>query len=290
MRGRMSDAPSYAPPVKLDDVMLGGTVAEVVQSRAPGFERGEIVTGYYGWQDYAIARPGDGRLFKVDRSLAPISTAVGVLGMPGHTAYFGLLRIGQPKPGETVVVSAAAGAVGSTVGQIAKIMGCRAVGIAGGPAKCAWVKDDLGLDACVDYKSPTFAADLKAACPRGIDVYFENVGGDVLQAVLPLLNDGSRVPICGFISGYNVAVRNTTPFEVLAAHPKKPAHRFLLVVEWDAELPAATKQLGAWIKEGKLSYRETVVEGLENAPQAFLGLFRGENFGKMLVKLAEPST
>jgi len=286
----MSEGPSYAPPIKLGELMIGGTVSEVLESRAPGYERGEIVTGYYGWQDYAIARSGDGRLYKVDRSLGPISTAVGVLGMPGHTAYFGLLRIGQPKAGETVVVSAAAGAVGSAVGQVAKIHGCHVVGIAGGAAKCAWVKDELGFDACVDYKSPTFASDLKAACPKGIDVYFENVGGDVLQAVAPLLNDGSRVPICGFISGYNeAAAKGTTPFEVLAAHPKKPIHRFLLVVEWNAELPAATVQLGAWLKQGKLKYRETVTEGLENAPQAFLGLFRGQNFGKMLVKIAEPS-
>jgi NADPH-dependent curcumin reductase CurA len=290
MRGRMNEGPSYAPPVALGEVMVGGTVSEVVESRATGFKVGDIVTGYHGWQEYALAHGEEKRLYKVDPSLAPISTAVGVLGMPGHTAYFGLLRVGKPKPGETVVVSAASGAVGSVVGQLAKIHGCRAVGIAGGADKCAYVKDALGFDACIDYKGGRLAEDLKAACPAGIDVYFENVGGPVLDAVAPLLNDGARVPICGFISGYNATAPVKTPFEVLGKHPKKPEHRFLLVNEWIAEFPDATRKLGALVKQGRLKYRETVTEGIENAPKAFLGLFSGQNFGKQLVKVAEPST
>lgn len=288
MRGRMNDARSYAKPVGVGEVMVGGTVCEVVESHAPAFAVGDVVVGYTGWQDYAVARGDAPRFYKVDATLAPISTALGVLGMPGHTAYFGLLRVGQPKPGETVVVSAAAGAVGSAVGQIAKLHGCRAVGIAGGPDKCAIVRDEFGLDACVDYKTPTFAADLRAACPRGVDVYFENVGGAVLDAVAPLLNDGARVPVCGFISGYNATGPVRTPFEVLAAHPKKPVHRFFLVSEWMNEVPDAVRQLGAWLREGKLRYRETIVDGLENAPKAFRGLFEGRNVGKMLVRVAEP--
>jgi hypothetical protein len=289
MRGRMNDAKSYAKPVEVGDVMVGGTVSEVLESHAPSFARGDIVVGYTGWQAYAVARGDTPRFYKVDPTLAPVSTALGVLGMPGHTAYFGLLRVGQPKPGETVVVSAAAGAVGSAVGQIAKIQGCRAVGIAGGAAKCGLVREAFGFDACVDYKASTFAADLRAACPRGVDVYFENVGGDVLDAVAPLLNDGARVPVCGFISGYNATGTVRTPFEVLAAHPKKPEHRFFLVSEWTAEVPDAVRQLGAWLREAKLCYRETIVDGLENAPKAFAGLFSGQNVGKMVVRVAPPT-
>jgi NADPH-dependent curcumin reductase CurA len=289
MRGRMNEGPSYAPAVEIGQMMVGGTVSEVVESRAPGFAVGDIVMGYQGWQEYALARSVERPLFKVDPSLGPISTAVGVLGMPGQTAYFGLHRVGKPKPGETVVVSAAAGAVGSAVGQLAKIHGCRAVGIAGGADKCAFVKDELGFDACVDYKAGNLPSDLKAACPAGIDVYFENVGGAVLDAVAPLLNNGARVPICGFVSAYNSRTPVRTPLEVLAAHPKKPEHRFFLVSEWIAEFPEATKKLGALLKEGRLKYRETVTEGLENAPKALLGLFNGQNFGKQLVKVAEPT-
>ena len=210
--------------------------------------------------------------------------------MPGFTAYFGLLRVGQPKAGETVVVSAAAGAVGSTVGQIAKIEGCRAVGVAGGRAKCAHVVDDLGFDACVDYKAGNLEADLRAACPNGIDVYFENVGGAVLDAVVPLLNPGARVPICGFISAYNARSRGEvqSPLDVLGALESPPTHRFFLVGEWVSEYPDAIATLAGWIREGKLVYRESVAEGLENAPRAFIGLLRGENLGKQLVKIAEP--
>jgi NADPH-dependent curcumin reductase CurA len=290
MRGRMNDAKSYAPPVALGGLMVGGTVSQVLASNIPEYRVGEIVSGNHGWQEFAIGRSKDDRLAKVNPALAPISTAIGVLGMPGFTAYFGLLKVGQPKPGETVVVSAAAGAVGSAVGQIAKIQGCRAVGVAGGKAKCEHVVGDLGFDACIDYKAGNLEADLRAACPDGIDVYFENVGGAVLDAVVPLLNPGARVPICGFISAYNATSRRDvrTPLQLLGALASPPFHRFFLVVEWLDEYPAAIETLAGWIREGKLAYRETVAIGLENAPRAFIGMLRGENLGKQLVKLADP--
>jgi NADPH-dependent curcumin reductase CurA len=290
MRGRMNDAKSYAPPVRLGGLMVGGTVSQVLVSRIPGYEAGDIVSGNHGWQEFAIGRPDDDRLAKVDPRLAPISTAIGVLGMPGFTAYFGLLRVGQPRAGETVVVSAAAGAVGSAAGQIAKIEGCRAVGVAGGRAKCRHVVDELGFDACVDYKAGNLEANLRSACPDGIDVYFENVGGAVLDAVVPLLNPGSRVPICGFISAYNARSRSEvrSPFDVLGALEPPPFHRFFLVGEWIEEYPEALATLAGWIEEGRLAYRESIAEGLENAPRAFIGLLRGENLGKQLVKIADP--
>ena len=289
MRGRMNDTRSYAPPVRLGQVMVGGTLSQVIESRNPEFGIGDIVLSNHGWQEYALATAGD-RLVVVDPALAPISTALGVLGMPGQTAYFGLLRVGKPQPGETVVVSSAAGAVGSAVGQIAKIEGCRAVGIAGGPAKCAYVTDELGFDACLDYKAPGLPEALAAACPDGIDVYFENVGGIVLDAVVPLLKRGSRVPICGFISAYNELDLDPakTPFGVLGALSDPPEHRFLLVGEWVDEYEECVATMAAWMREGKLRYRESIVEGLENAPRAFRGLLRGENFGKQLVRVAEP--
>jgi NADPH-dependent curcumin reductase CurA len=290
MRGRMNDMKSYAPPVPLGGVMVGGTVGQVLASNVPEYRAGDIVCGNHGWQEFAIGRADDDRLAKVDPKLAPISTALGVLGMPGFTAYFGLLQVGEPKSGETVVVSAAAGAVGSAVGQIARIVGCRAVGVAGGPAKCRHVVEVLGFDACVDYKAGNLEADLKAACPNGIDIYFENVGGAVLDAVVPLLNPGARVPICGFISAYNARSLSEvrTPFDVLGALDPAPFHRFFLVREWIPEYPAAIATLAGWIKEGRLEYRETIAEGLENAPRAFIGMLRGENLGKQLVRIAEP--
>jgi len=290
MRGRMNDAKSYAPPIRLGGRMVGGTVSQVLVSRNPEYRAGDIVSGNHGWQEYAIGRTGDDRLTKVNPDLAPISTAIGVLGMPGFTAYFGLLRVGEPKAGETVVVSAAAGAVGSAVGQIATIQGCRVVGVAGGRAKCDHVVDELGFGACVDYKGGSLPADLRAACPDGIDVYFENVGGAVLDAVVPLLNPGARVPICGFISAYNARSMSEvkTPFEVLGALAPAPTHRFFLVGEWIPEYPEAIRTLAGWIREGKLVYRETIAEGLESAPRAFIGMLRGENLGKQLVRIAEP--
>ena len=290
MRGRMNDAESYAKPTQIDEVMTAGVVSEVIESNIPEFSAGELVTGMYGWQEYAIAKADDYRLFKVDPDNAPVSTAIGVTGMPGQTAYFGLLKVGEPKEGETVVVSAASGAVGSAVGQIAKIVGCRVVGVAGGEKKCSYVVDELGFDACIDYKAGNLDEDMKSACPDGIDVYFENVGGAVLKAVAPLLNPGARVPICGFISAYNAESMEDveSPFDVLGTLPNPPVHRFFVVTEWIEEFPASAVQLGDWIKQGKLKYRETVVVGIENAPSAFRMLFTGENFGKLLIKVSEP--
>ncbi len=289
MRGRMSDRESYAKPLALGDVITAGVVSEVVESNIDDYPVGTIVTGMYGWQSYAIGKADDYRLFKVDADLAPISTAVGVTGMPGQTAYFGLLRVGKPVAGETVVVSAASGAVGSVVGQIAKIQGCRAVGIAGGKAKCDYVVDELGFDVCIDYKDPDFPNLLAKACPDGVDVYFENVGGDVLAAVAPLLNKGARVPVCGFISAYNATSTEEikTPDVVFAELDNPPESRFFVVTEWIDEFEESARVLGTWIKEGKLKYRETVVDGIENAPSAFRMLFTGDNFGKLMIKVSD---
>jgi NADPH-dependent curcumin reductase len=290
MRGRMNDRKSYAKPLELGEVITAGVVSQVVESNHQAFPVGTIVTGMYGWQSYSIAKPDDYRLFKVDPKLAPISTAVGVTGMPGQTAYFGLLRVGRPKSGETVVVSAASGAVGSVVGQVAKIQGCRAVGVAGGKTKCDYVVNELGFDDCIDYKGADFAAKLAAACPNGVDVYFENVGGAVLEAVAPLLNKGARVPVCGFISAYNATSDDQikTPDMVLGRLPHPPESRFFVVTEWIKEFEESTRILGGWIEDGKLKYKETIVDGLENAPAAFRMLFTGDNFGKLVIKVAEP--
>jgi NADPH-dependent curcumin reductase CurA len=288
MRGRMSDRESYAKALEIGEVITGGIVGEVVESNIADYPVGTIVSAMHGWQSLTVAKPGDYRLFKVDPKLAPISTAVGVTGMPGQTAYFGLLKLGKPQLGETVVVSAASGAVGSVVGQVAKIKGARAIGVAGGAEKCRYVEEELGFDACVDYKAPDFREQLAAACPNGIDVYFENVGGDVLDAVAPMLNKGARVPVCGFISAYNSTDFSTvkTPEMVLSALPNPPESRFFLVTEWIDEFDDASRELGSWIKSGELKYRETVVEGLEKAPEAFKMLFTGDNFGKLMIKVA----
>lgn len=291
MRGRMSDRKSYAAPLGIGEVITGGVVAQIVESKHPEWSVGDLATNMSGWQQYAVAEPGAYRLFRVDENNAPISTAVGVTGMPGQTAYFGLLRLGKPQAGETVVVSAASGAVGATVGQIAKIHGCRVVGVAGGAEKCAYCTDELGFDACVDYKSETFAADLATACPEGVDIYFENVGGAVLEAVAPLLNPGSRVPVCGYISAYNAPSDEAIEppdawLKRTLAHP--PETRFFVVTEWIKEFEEASRQLGAWIRDGKLKYRESIVDGIENAPSAFRMLFTGENFGKLMIRVAEP--
>lgn len=289
MRGRMSDRKSYAAPLEVGDVITAGVVSQVVESNLADYPKGTIVSGMCGWQSYAIAKADDYRLFKVDPAAAPISTAIGVAGMPGQTAYFGLLKLGKPQAGETVVVSAASGAVGSVVGQIAKIKGARAVGVAGGKAKCDYVVNELGFDACVDYKADDFAEQLKAACPDGVDVYFENVGGAVLAAVAPLLNKGARVPVCGFISAYNATSEDQIqmPEVVLNALEHPPISRFFVVTEWIEEFDAASSELASWVSAGKIKYRETVVEGIENAPSAFRMLFTGENFGKLVVKVAE---
>ncbi len=289
MRGRMSDAKSYATPVEIGEVMVGGAVGRVVASNHPGFAPGDIVEGRTGWQDYALS-DGTG-LLKVDPSLAPISTAVGVLGMPGRTAYTGLLTIGQPKPGETVVVSAASGAVGSVVGQIAKIKGARVVGIAGGAEKGAYLTGELGFDAAVDHRAPDFAERLRAAVPDGIDVYFENVGGAVWQAVWPLLNPFARVPVCGLIAQYNATGLpdgpNLVPAMMRDVLSKRLTLRGFIVSDFADQQAAFLRDVSGWIRDGRIRYREDVAEGLENAPRTFLRLFRGENFGKLLVKVAE---
>jgi NADPH-dependent curcumin reductase CurA len=283
MRGRMSAAKSYAKPVDLGQTMVGGTVGEITASRHPTFAVGDIVLGYGGWQDYARSN-GQG-LRKLDAAAAPVTTALGVLGMPGMTAYAGLLEIGQPKPGETVAVAAASGAVGSVVGQVAKIKGCRAIGIAGGPDKCRYVVEALGFDACIDHRAADFARQLQAACPAGIDVYFENVGGAVQQAVWPLLNDFARIPVCGLIAQYNASAPMPGPewFSVLR---KRLTVRGFIVSDFAAREPDFLRDVSDWVRTSRLTYREDVVEGLENAPAAFLGLLQGRNFGKLLVKVS----
>jgi len=289
MRGRMSDRKSYAPSVEIGDVMVGGTVTEVVASKLEGFIPGDIVEGRTGWQEYALS-DGTG-MRKVNPTLGPISTALGVLGMPGMTAYFGLFNIGEPKPGETVVVSAAAGAVGAIVGQLAKIKGCRVVGIAGAPEKCAYVVSELGFDECLSHREPDLAQRLEKACPKGIDVYFENVGGRVFEAVLPLLNDFARVPVCGLIAHYNDTELPAGPNQVPLLMRAILSHRLTVCgfIRGDFLDQQASffEDMSRWIRENRIKYREDIVEGLENAPKAFQKLFRGENFGKLLVKVAE---
>jgi NADPH-dependent curcumin reductase CurA len=284
MRGRMSAAKSYAKPAAVGAPMVGGTVGEVVTSRHPNYAAGDIVLGYGGWQDYALSS-GAG-LRKLDPAAAPVSTALGVLGMPGMTAYVGLLEIGQPKLGETVVVAAASGAVGSVVGQIAKIRGCRAVGIAGGAEKCRFVTGELGFDACVDHRAPDFARELEAACPKGIDVYFENVGGAVQQTVWPLLNDFARIPVCGLIAQYNATTPMPGP-DMFSVLRKRLLLRGFIVSDFAAKQGDFLRDVGEWVRSGRLKYREDVVDGLEQAPAAFLGLLQGKNFGKLLVRVAK---
>jgi len=282
MRGRMDAKKSYARCVELGEVMTGGTVGEVLASRHPGFAPGELVNGAFGWQDYAVS-DGTG-VRKVDAAAAPPSYALGVLGMPGVTAWMGLLDIAQPKAGETVVVSAASGAVGSVVGQLAKLKGCRAVGIAGGRAKCDYVVGELGFDACVDYRAGRLRDDLQAAAPQGIDVDFENVGGEVLDACLALMSPHSRVTICGLVSQYNA----TEPYGLKNARSvlvNRIRMQGFIVSDRMELWPRALAELGGWVAEGKIKYRETVTPGLENAPRAFIGMLRGENLGKQLVKL-----
>lgn len=281
MRGRMDDAKSYAVPQALDAVMGGGTVGEVMASKNPGFAVGDQVVGMLGWQLYGVS---DGSMLrKIDTRHIPMSAYLGVVGMPGATAWYGLNKIIAPKAGETLVVSAASGAVGSVVGQLAKLQGCRAVGIAGGPEKCRAVTDEFGFDACVDYKAGNLAKDLKAAAPDGIDGLFENVGGDCFDAALARMNGFGRVALCGLIAGYNgvpIPIRNVRSILV---------NRLLVqgfIVSEHLELwPQALGEIGKLVATGKLKYRETVAEGLEAAPDAFIGLLKGENFGKQIVKL-----
>jgi NADPH-dependent curcumin reductase CurA len=290
MRGRMNAAKSYAEPVPVGGVMEAGAVSEVVTSDVDGYAPGDTVIGTTGWQSHSLS--GGTNVAMTDTGDWPLSTALGALGMPGLTAYAGMTEIGRPKKDETVVVAAASGAVGSVVGQIAKIEGCRAVGIAGGCDKCDFVTGALGFDACVDRRAPDFEAALAAACPAGIDVYFENVGGAVLRAVIPLLNRGARIPVCGTIAHYNDAALppgpDHLPLLMRNALVKRLTIRGFLVFDFGDRQPEFTAKMKRWLAEGAVKYREDVVEGLENAPQALIGLLRGENFGKVIVRVAEP--
>jgi NADPH-dependent curcumin reductase CurA len=286
MRMRMNDGPSYSPPIPIGGVIVGGTVSEVAASNNPAFAKGDIVLSGNGWQTHAVSN-GQG-LRKIDPAIAPISTAVGVLGMPGMTAYTGLLDIGKPQAGETVVVAAASGAVGSAVGQIAKIKGARAIGIAGGKDKCDYVKRELGFDDCLDHRDPNLAAKLKDACPKGIDVYFENVGGAVFEAVYPLLNAFARIPVCGLIAQYSATgpeMPNWAPSLMRAVLTKRLTIRGFIVSDFAARHGDFLRDMSTWFREGKLKHKEFVTEGLDSAPAAFMGLLKGANFGKQLVRV-----
>jgi NADPH-dependent curcumin reductase CurA len=287
MRGRMSDRASYASPAKLNEPMVGGTVGQIVRSKHTGYSEGEYVLGYWGWQECGLSSGSGVR--RLDPSLAPLSYALGVLGMPGMTAYVALLDIGRPQPGETVVVSAAAGAVGSVVGQIAKIKGCRAVGIAGSDAKCRYVVDELGFDACVNYKSQDLDQALAEACTGGIDVYYDNVGGKVLETVLRHINRGARIPLVGLISQYNADAPPPGP-NLAPLLIKRALVKGFIVSDHPDRENDFLRDVSAWLKAGRLKYREDIVLGLENAPRAFLGLFRGENFGKLIIRVSDDPT
>ena len=285
MRGRMNDRKSYVAPFQLNEVLNGRIVGEVIESESKNFVKGDFVVGNLGWQDYAVA--GENEVRTINPDIAPVSTALGVLGMPGLTAYFGLIEIGQPKQNETVVVSGAAGAVGTIVGQIARIHGCRVVGVAGSEKKTKYLINELGFDDAINYKvASNLGIALKESCPEGVDIYFDNVGGDISDAVLSLIKNNARIPLCGQISLYNETQIPTGP----RIQPQLLAHSALmkgfLVHDYASRFDEATRQLAGWLKEKKLKYVEDLVEGLENAPKAFIGLFAGENLGKRLVKVS----
>ncbi len=284
MRGRISDAKSYVPPVAIGAVMVGQTVGEVVESNHPGFKAGDHVLTSLGWQTHGVAKAAE--ISKVEaKAGVPLSYYLGVLGMPGLTAYFGLYEIGHPRAGNTLVVSAATGAVGSVVGQLGKASGCRVVGIAGGKAKCDYAVKELGFDACVDYKAGKLNEDLAAACPDGVDVYFENVGGAIMEAVMMRMNFASRMIVCGLISDYNA----TEPYGVKTVRAilvNRIRVQGMIVFDWLARYPEGIKALAGLVATGKIKYRESVVQGIENAPQGFIDLLQGKNFGKQLVKLS----
>ncbi|NAW62970.1 zinc-binding dehydrogenase [Vibrio sp. V31_P5A7T61] len=291
MRERMSDAKSYAEPVAIDDVMVGGTVCQVETSHHPDFTVGEWVLAYTGWQDYAISN-GEG-ILKLGRDPITPSYALGVMGMPGFTAYMGLLDIGQPKAGETLVVAAATGPVGATVGQIGKIKGCRVVGIAGGEEKCRYAKQVLGFDECLDHKADDFAQQLAQACPQGIDVYYENVGGKVFDAVLPLLNTSARVPVCGLVSQYNATALPTGPDRLPLLMGTLLTKRirmqgFIIFDDYGDRYSEFAREMSQWLSQGKIHYREQIISGLDNAPQTFIGLLEGKNFGKVVIEVNQP--
>lgn len=293
MRGRMSAGPSYSPPVEIGEVMEGGSVCEVIESNAPDFGPGDIILAQGGWQDYTLT--GTEGVRKIDRSLGPISYALGVLGMPGLTAYTGLLNVGKPQPGETIVVAAASGAVGSLVGQLGKIKGCRVVGIAGGQEKCSFVEQELGLDVCLDHRQPGLDEKLKATCPNGVDIYFENVGGPVFDAVLPLLNKFARIPVCGLIAHYSDKELppgpNRVPLLMRAILVKRLTLSGFIVFDYASQFPDFIRDMTAWLSEGRVKYREDVTDGLENAPRELIRLLKGWNFGKKIIRVnPEPGT
>ena len=289
MRGRMNDRKSYVPPLQIGELMDGGTVAQVLQSNDPDYRVGEIVLSHSGWQTHAVVSAKQ-ILRRLDPAKAPISTALGVYGMPGFTAWAALDAIGKPRSGETVVVAAASGPVGGTVGQVAKLRGARAVGIAGGAKKCAFIRDELGFDVALDHHAADFPAQLKAACPNGIDVYFENVGGAVWDAVLPLLNEFARVPVCGLVSHYNDTALPSGPDRSAALMAtilsQSLTVRGFIQREFVARYPQFWKEMGDWLRSGKMRYREDIIDGLENAPAAFIHMLEGGNFGKLLIRVA----
>jgi NADPH-dependent curcumin reductase CurA len=292
MRGRMNAGPSYAPPVEVGEVMEGSAVCEVVNSNIGNHAAGDIIFAQTGWQEFCLSK-GEG-VRKVDPAFGPISYALGVLGMPGFTAYTGLLNIGKPQPGETLVVAAASGAVGSVVGQIAKVKGCRVIGIAGGEPKCRFVKEDLAFDDCLDHRQPGLPERLKAACPSGIDIYYENVGGAVFDAVLPLLNNFARVPVCGLIAHYNATELPTgldrVPLVMQQALIKRLTFRGFIVWDFAPQFPEFSAEMSGWLRDGRVKYREDITDGLEHAPRELIGLLKGENFGKKIIRVGPDPT
>ncbi|MBM7646054.1 NADPH-dependent curcumin reductase CurA [Scopulibacillus daqui] len=283
MRGRMSDRESYVPPFELHKVISGGVVGEVIESKSPDFNKGDFVVGQLGWQTYQLVQSEEIR--KIDENLAPITAHLGVLGMPGLTAYFGMLDIGQPKNGETVVISGAAGAVGSTAGQIAKIKGARVIGIAGTKEKLSFLKNELGFDEVINYKEYDVYKQLKNACPNGIDVYFDNVGGEISDAVMKQINHQARIVICGQISLYNLEKADVGPRPQTQLVIKSALMKGYIVSDYASQFKDAAEELAQWMQAGQIKYRETIIEGFERIPEAFLGLFKGDNIGKYLVKI-----
>lgn len=292
MRGRMNAGKSYAKPVEIGEVMTGRSVGQVVASKHEKFGEGDIVFIDSGWQDYALSG-GEG-VRKLDPARAPVSTALGILGMPGLTAYTGLKNIGQPKEGETLVVGAASGAVGSVVGQIGRIKGCRVIGVAGAPEKCAWVEEELGFDVCLSHRDLKLAENLAAVCPDGIDVYWENVGGKVFEAVLPLLNPFARIPVCGLIAQYNATELPPGPNRIPALMRSVLSNRLrvqgFIVRDYAHQAKEFFTEMSGWLRDGKIKYREDFVDGLENAPKGLIGLLEGKNFGKLIVRVSDDPT
>ena len=288
MRGWMTEDPGYAPPIPVGEVMRASAIGQVVDSRHPAFEKGDIVSGQFGWQDYALSSGGDNAFVQKIAVAHPLPRYLGVLGGTGLTAYFGLLDVGQPKEGETVVISGAAGATGSVAAQIAKLEGCRVVGIAGGPTKCGWLTDELGLDAAIDYKNENLDERLGALCPDRIDVYFDNVGGAMLETVLGHMSVWGRVALCGMISGYNAAAPVPGPRNLVLLITRRIKMNGFLILDYVHRFKEGRRQLSAWLATGKLKAREDVQEGFENIPKTFLRLFQGENIGKQVLRIAEP--